>query len=65
MRSITLATLLISVAAIGTGAVSSSGVLYYQGFPLPWFCDLGLIFVWLRLRRDLDYELEQGRQSET
>lgn len=60
-----MATILISVATIGTGAIDSLGVLYYQNFPLPWFCDLGLILIWLRLRRELAYELEQGRQQET
>lgn len=60
-----MATILLSLATIGTGAINNFGVLYYQNFPLPWFCDLGLIIVWLRLRRELDYELEQGRQSKT
>jgi hypothetical protein len=64
LRNLTVIILFLSAATIATGAINTFGVVYYDGFPLPWFCDLGLILIWLRYRRELDFELRQNSQSE-
>jgi hypothetical protein len=55
----------LTVGLIATGGINTLGVFYWQGFPVPWFFQLGLIITWLRFRRELDFELRQNQQPET